>query len=266
MPSSSRFGGLLALLVATGCGPGIDTKVPPTEPRIVDLTHTFGQDTVYWPTDTRGFKLETLAGGRTEAGWYYAANAFCTAEHGGTHIDAPIHFYEQGRSVDEVPLDDLIGPAVVIDVSEAAAGDSDYRLTRADVERHESRHGPIPERAIVLLRTGWSERWPDARAYLGDDTPGDATKLSFPSFGEEAARLLVEERNVAVLGIDTASIDYGRSTDFPVHRIAASRQVSGLENLANLGQLPATGFRVIALPMKIAGGSGGPVRVVAVVP
>ena len=118
----------------------------------------------------------------------------------------------------------------------------------------------------MLLRTGWSRYWPDAKAYLGDDTPGDASKLEFPSYGADAARLLVEERGVTVLGVDTASTDYGKSTDFAVHRIAAARNVSNLENLTNLDRLPATGALVFALPMKIEGGSGGPVRVVALVP
>jgi kynurenine formamidase len=252
-----------AALLVTSCSPGPTAAQPIGEERIVDLTHAFGADTIYWPTDTRGFQLEQLASGRTEGGWFYSANAFCTAEHGGTHIDAPVHFSEDGVPVDEVPLSDLIGPGRVIDVSAEAEDDPDYRLTREAVEAHESRHGRIPDGAIVLLRTGWSKRWPDVRAYLGDDTPGDASKLSFPSFGEDAARFLVEERGVKALGVDTASIDYGRSTDFEVHRVAAARQVSGLENLTNLQDLPATGFTVIALPMKIAGGSGGPVRVIA---
>jgi kynurenine formamidase len=243
--------------------PGSNAQEPIDELQIVDLSHDFGDDTVYWPTDTKGFQLEQLASGKTEGGWFYSANAFCTAEHGGTHIDAPIHFSEHGRAVNDVPLSDLVGPAVVIDVSEKAAEDPDYRLTLDAVEAHEARHGAIPEAAIVLLRTGWSARWPDVRAYLGDDTPGDASKLSFPSYGEEAARFLVDERGVRALGVDTASLDYGHSSDFPVHRIAAAKQVSGLENLTNLDALPAAGFTVIALPMKIAGGSGGPVRVIA---
>lgn len=251
------------MLVA--CSSGKNTPEQTNEKRIVDLTHAFDENTVYWPTDTRGFQLEQLASGQTEGGFFYSANAFSTAEHGGTHMDAPIHFFGNGRAVDEVPLTDLIGPAVVIDVSDAAAADSDYRLTVSDIEHHEARHGRIPDGAIVLLRTGWSTRWPDTRAYLGDDTPGDASKLSFPAYGEDAARFLVNERGSTVLGIDTASIDYGRSTDFPVHRIAAARQVSGLENLTNLSALPATGFTVIALPMKIAGGTGGPVRVIAMI-
>jgi kynurenine formamidase len=131
---------------------------------------------------------------------------------------------------------------------------------------HESAHGPIPAGAIVLLRTGWGERWPDRKAYLGDDTPNDASNLHFPSYGEAGARLLVEERGVAVLGADVASIDYGQSKDFIVHRIAAERGVPGLENLAHLDRLPAVGATVFALPMKIEGGSGGPLRAVALVP
>jgi len=261
--------GLCAALVAVSlasCGPAGEPQSAGGPARIVDLTHSFGPETVYWPTDTRGFRLEVLAEGETDDGWYYSANAFCTAEHGGTHIDAPIHFHKDGRRVADIPLDDLIAPGIVIDISEQAAADPDYRLSVADVERHESRHGRVAAGSIVLLRTGWSERWPDVRAYLGDDTPGDASNLSFPSYGEAAARLLVEDRGAATLGVDTASIDYGASTDFPVHRVAAARQVPGLENLANLGELPAGGFEVIALPMKIAGGSGGPVRVVARVP
>ena len=263
MRQSSTLSFVVVIAFVAACSPGTDVHPAGSEGRIVDLTHAYGEDTLYWPTDTRGFRLESLAAGRTDAGYYYSANAFCTAEHGGTHIDAPVHFHEDGRAVDELPLENLIGPGVVIDVSAEATEDPNYRLTRAAIERHEAEHGKIPRDAIVLLRTGWSDRWPDALTYLGDDTRGDASDLSFPGYGEEAATFLVEERGATVLGIDTASIDYGRSTDFAVHRIAAANQVAGLENLTDLSALPASGFIVIALPMKIRGGSGGPVRVVA---
>lgn len=233
--------------------------------RIVDLTHAFNAKTLYWPTSPSTFSLERLASGQTEGGYFYSANSLCTPEHGGTHLDAPRHFSAKGRSTEQIPLDQLIGPAVVIDVSEQARQNRDYRLSREDVLAFEKQHGKIAPQTIVLLRTGWSRHWPDAKAYLGDNTPGDASKLSFPSFGEEAAKVLVEERDVAALGVDTASIDYGRSTDFRVHRIAAARNVPGLENLTNLDQLPARGAIVIALPMKIEGGSGGPLRAVALV-
>lgn len=231
--------------------------------RIVDLSHAYGPSTVYWPTSPTKFTLETLASGRTEAGYFYAANSLCTPEHGGTHLDAPRHFAESGQTTDQIPLDRLIAPAVVLDVSAQAAANRDYTLTPEDVRQFEQATGAIAPGTIVLLRTGWSRHWPNAKAYLGDDTPGDASKLSFPSFGPDAAKLLVEDRRVAALGIDTASIDYGRSADFRVHRIAAARNVPGLENLTNLDQLPARGATVVALPMKIEGGSGGPLRAVA---
>ncbi len=233
---------------------------------IVDLSHTYGDDTIYWPTSPTKFEAKELAYGETEGGWFYSAYSVCTPEHGGTHLDAPIHFDGDGVTTDDIPLDDLVGAAVVIDVSEQAAADRNYRLTADDVLAFEDEHGQIPAGAIVLLRTDWSRFWPDTKSYLGDDTPGDASKLEFPSFGADAARILVDERGVAVIGVDTASTDYGKSTDFIVHRIAAAKNVSGLENLTNLDKLPPTGASVIALPMKIEDGSGGPVRVIALVP
>jgi kynurenine formamidase len=232
----------------------------------VDLSHAYGPQTLYWPTAATKFTLTADASGKTPGGWFYASNTLSTPEHGGTHLDAPHHFAENGRTTEQIPLDQLVAPAVVIDVTEKTARDRDYRLTREDVLQFEKGGGVIARGAIVLLRTGWSRHWPNARAYLGDDTPGDASKLSFPSYGVEAARLLIEERGVAALGIDTASIDYGRSTDFEVHRVAAAHNVPGFENLTNLDRLPARGAIVIALPMKIEGGSGGPLRAIALVP
>lgn len=234
--------------------------------RTIDLTHALNTRTLYWPTSPTTFKLDQLSYGPTPGGWFYSAYAFSAPEHGGTHLDAPIHFGEGHLTVDRIPLERLIAPAVVIDVTAKARADEDYRLTSEDVLAFERTHGRIPEGAIVLLRTGWSARWPDRKAYLGDDTPNDASKLHFPSFGVEAARLLVQERRVAAIGADVASIDYGPSQDFMVHRIAAAADVPGLENLTNLNLVPPTGAVVIALPMKIEGGSGGPVRVVALVP
>lgn len=234
--------------------------------RLVDLTHAFNEQTIYWPTAPSRFELETLAFGETRDGYFYSAFSICTPEHGGTHLDAPIHFSAQGLANHKLPLTTLIAHGVVIDVSDKAAEDRDYRLSVDDVLAFEAEHGQIPPGGIILLRTGWSRFWPNTEAYLGDDTPGDASRLSFPSYGEAAAMLLVNERRAALLGVDTASIDYGKSTDFIVHRVAAARNVGGLENLTNLDKLPETGFTVLALPMKIQGGSGGPVRAVALVP
>jgi kynurenine formamidase len=234
--------------------------------RVVDLTHAFDDRTLYWPTSPSAFELTTLADGVTPGGFYYSSYKVCTPEHGGTHLDAPVHFLKAGRSTGDLPLEQLLGPAVVIDVARQAEADAAYRVTRADVEAFEAAHGRIAPGTIVLVRTGWSRRWPDRRRYLGDDTPGDASQLRFPGYGADAARLLVEQRRVALLGIDTASIDHGPSTDFTAHRIGAAAGVANLENLTGLDQLPPTGATVIALPMKIAKGSGGPVRVIALLP
>lgn len=232
---------------------------------IVDLTHPFDARTLYWPTSPSAFELTTLAEGETPGGYFYSSYKLCTPEHGGTHLDAPVHFSKAGRGTADLPLRQLIAPAVVIDVTRQAAADASYRVTRADVEGFERAHGTIAPGTIVLVRTGWSRFWADRKRYLGDDTPGDASKLRFPGYGEEATRLLIE-RKVALLGIDTASIDHGPSTDFLAHRAGAAAGVANLENLTALDQLPPVGATVIALPMKIAGGSGGPVRVVALLP
>lgn len=250
------------LLAAPAAAQPIDLSTQ----RMVDLTHPLNAQTLYWPTSPSAFELERLAYGPTEGGYFYSANAFSAPEHGGTHLDAPIHFHADGLTAERIPLESLVAPAVVIDVSARAARDPDYRLTREDVLEWEARHGPIERGTMVLLRTGWSRRWPDRRAYLGDDTPGDASNLHFPSYGEDAARLLVEERGAAALGVDAASIDHGQSKDFRVHRVAAARNVPGLENLTRLDELPPRGAVVVALPMKIEGGSGGPLRAIALVP
>jgi kynurenine formamidase len=234
--------------------------------RMVDLSHAYGEDTLYWPTSPTAFDKETLAYGDSGDGYFYSAYTVCTPEHGGTHIDAPVHFDQDGLSTEQIELNRLIAPAVVIDVSAQAAADRNYRVSIADIENFEDLHGAISAGSIVLVRTNWSRHWPDAMAYLGDNTPGDASKLQFPGFGAEATRLLTEDRGVAMIGIDTASVDYGKSQDFIVHRIAAAQGVSNLENLTNLAELPAVGSVILALPMKIEGGSGGPVRVVALIP
>jgi kynurenine formamidase len=256
----------VAVLSHVALSSGSAQTIDLAKSRIVDLTHPLNERTLYWPTSPSTFELERLAHGQTAGGYFYSANTFSAPEHGGTHLDAPIHFSERGQTSDQIPLDRLMGPAVVIDVSTKTTSDPDYRLTPDDVSEFERRHGRIAAGTIVLLRTGWSRHWPNRKAYFGDDTPGDASRLHFPGYGTEAARLLVEQRRVAALGIDAASIDYGPSTDFMVHRIAAAANVPGLENLTALDQLPATGAVLIALPIKIEGGSGGPARVVALVP
>lgn len=261
-----------ALLIGAGsflaaCGPSPEAAQPApvldlARFEMVDLTHAYGPDTVYWPTDKKGFTKTAAFEGMREDGWY-AAFEIATAEHGGTHMDAPYHFDKNGDQTADVPLSRLIAPAAVIDVTEKAAADRLYRATPADVLAFEAAHGKIAAGTIVLLRTGWSQYWPDAEAYLGGTDPA---ALAFPSYGADAARFLIEERKIAALGIDAASTDYGPSTDFPAHRVMGASNTPGFENLTGLDRLPPTGAYVIALPMKIEGGSGGPLRAVALVP
>lgn len=251
-----RLAGLLLLVVATRSA-AFDVGTA----RLVDLTHPFGADTIYWPT-ARRFELWPVADGRTPGGWWYAANDFCAAEHGGTHLDAPIHFAEHAATADAVPLDRLFGPAVVVGLRD---GGADALLDVADLAAAEADGGTIPAGAIVLVRTGWDVRWPDAARYLGTAARGDVAHLHFPGVSREAAAWLVE-RKVDGVGIDTASIDRGQSTDFEAHRVLAAAGVPIFENLAGLETLPARGAYFLGLPMKIRGGSGAPLRAVAFVP
>ena len=233
----------------------------------VDLTHPLSSESVFWPT-ARPFELTTDAEGTTEAGYYYSAYSFSAAEHGGTHIDAPVHFAEGRRSVDEIPLAQLMGPAVVIDVSRVAGLNRDHRIALSELTDWESVNGRIPDSTIVLFRTGYSRFWPDAEAYLGTALKGEAgvAALHFPGIHPDAAAWLVSERSVKAVGIDTASIDYGQSKVYGSHVALMTANVPAFENVANLDRLPATGAWVIALPLKIEGGSGGPLRIVARVP
>ncbi len=235
------------------------------EGEIIDLTHTFSEESVYWVT-AKEFQLEEVAKGMTGNGYYYSANNFSTAEHGGTHIDAPIHFAENKQTVDQIPLENLIGTGVKIDVSAKVVNNPDYLISIDDIIAWESEHSEIPKESIVLFYTGYGHYYPDAKKYLGTDERGpDAVKkLHFPGLSPEAANWLINNRNIKAVGLDTASIDYGQSTGFATHVALMTQNVPAFENVANLEKLPAKGFQVIALPMKIKGGSGGPLRIIAI--
>ncbi len=250
----------------SGCAPPA-SGTRPTNATLVDLSHAYDAQTIFWPTSDP-FRLEKVADGITDAGYYYAANNFSTSEHGGTHLDAPVHFAQGRQPVDQIPLDRLVGEAVIVDVTAAAARDRDYQVRSEDIERAERENGPIPAGAIVLFRTGFSQRWPDAQAYLGTAARGpDAVKdLHFPGLHPDAAAWLLANRDVKAVGIDTASIDYGQSTLFETHRALFAREVPAFENLTSLERLPPRGATVIALPMKIGGGSGAPLRAIAWLP
>ncbi len=233
----------------------------------MDLSHAYDASTIFWPTE-EGFSLVKEREGMTPGGYWYAANRFSTAEHGGTHIDAPSHFARAGSTVDRIPLERLVGPAVVIDVSEACARDRDYRAGVDDFAAWEQAHGAIPRGAIVLLSTGFARFWPDRERYMGtaERGPEAVKKLHFPGLHPDGAAWLVEARAIRAVGLDTPSIDHGPSTTFETHRVLLGREVPAFENLTNLDRLPVTGATIVALPMKILGGSGGPLRAVAFVP
>jgi kynurenine formamidase len=257
---------LVAFLPAcAGRAPAPASPRFPAGGRLIDLTHPFDETTLYWPTAKSGFVLTSVFRGQTPGGFFYAANEIAAPEHGGTHLDSPIHFAEQGSTTEKVGLERLVAPAVVVDMRAAAAKSPDALLEARDLERFEAEHGAITAGTIVLVRTGWAERWPDRKRYLGDDTPGDASRLHFPGIARGAAEALVARR-VAAVGIDTASIDHGPSRDFIAHRVLMGADIPAFENVASLEGIPVRGAVVIALPMKIRGGSGGPLRMVAWVP
>jgi kynurenine formamidase len=251
---------LLAALALGGCAMNF-----PQTGTMVDLTYPFDEQTVYWPAN-EPFHWKKTSWGSTTQGFWYASGVFSASEHGGTHLDAPIHFAESGWSVDEIPVDQLAGEAIVLDVRSQAASNSDYTLQIEDIVQWESSHGPIPPKALVLLLTGYGQYWPEKSRYLGSPTPEDSTTLHFPGFSAEAITFLLDNRDILGIGIDTASIDPGQSRDFPVHQILSQANRYALENVAHLDRLPPRGARIIALPMKIRGGTGGPVRIIATLP
>ncbi len=260
--SFARFSSVLSLLISLN---GLAAAEGPfAGGRWIDLTHEFSNETLYWPTAER-FTLESEFHGQTPKGYFYAANRYRASEHGGTHIDAPVHFAENHKTVDQLSIDQLTGAAAVVDVSRSALKDADYQITVADLKEWESRNRPIPDGAIVLFHTGFARRWPDAKTYLGTNEKGPeaVAKLHFPGLHPDTARWLVSERTIKAVGLDTASIDFGQSTLFESHRILFEKNIPAFENVTALDQLPATGSYILALPMKIKGGSGGPLRIVA---
>ena len=254
---------ILLCVIFTACA---KTRTELPSGRVIDLSHSFDAQTIYWPTED-GFKLEKEQEGVTDKGYYYASNKFSAPEHGGTHIDAPRHFSAGAKTTDQIPLEQLMGNAILIDVTKQCEANRDYLISTGDFNTWEQQHGQIPSGSIVLLRTGFAKYWPDRVKYMGTDERGAAAvaKLHFPGLSPDAARWLTSNRAIKAIGLDTPSIDYGQSTMFESHQVLFARNVPAFENLGDLSALPAEGFYVIAMPMKIAGGSGGPLRVAAIV-
>jgi len=233
--------------------------------KIIDLTYTFDAATIYWPTE-HPFAHQFEHYGMAPGGYFYSSARFAAPEHGGTHMDAPIHFSKGAITADQVPLTAMIGPASVIDFSERAANDPDAMLNVVDIEKWESAHGKIPDGAIVVARSGWGRYWPDKKRYLGTDKFGDVAHLRFPGFSADAVKYLLDHRKVAAIAIDTPSMDPGYSKDFPVHRLWLGANKPGFENVAHADKLPETGATIFCIPMKIGKGTGAPARIFALLP
>lgn len=238
------------------------TKPLNAQPRLVDLTHPFDETTIYWPTN-KTFHLDSVFHGRTDKGYWYESNDITASEHGGTHLDAPAHFAKGGWHIEDIPLESLIAPGVVIDIRNRVKNKPDTRILPEDILNWEKNHGRIAQGSIILILTGWEAFWPNKKLYLGTDKPGDVANLHFPGFSKEAAELLAHDRKVAAVGLDTPSLDYGQSKNFPAHQVFGAANIPGFENVCQLAKLPSKGFRVIALPMLIGKGSGAPLRIIA---
>jgi kynurenine formamidase len=233
--------------------------------KLVDLTYEFSADTLHWPT-AKPFRLDKVSEGRTPGGYWYSSYDYGGSEHVGTHLDAPFHFAEGKWTTEQIPLGQTIGAGVVIDIRRRAEKNPDYLLAVEDLRAWEKLHGRLPEGAIVLVHTGWGKYWNDRRRYFGTDEPGNVADLHFPGVSRQAAEFLVKQRRAKAIGIDTPSIDYGPSRDFAAHQVFGAANVPVFENVARMERVPAKGATIFAVPMKIKGGSGAPLRIFALLP
>jgi len=259
---------IIICLIASSCNNSQNDSSPEkilAEGKWIDLSYSFSDETLYWPNNPTGFKLDTQMNGITPGGFYYSSNAFSAPEHGGTHLDAPVHFAQGKESTDQVPLENLTGNAAVIDVSEKALKDRDYLISVTDVEAWEKQNEKLVDGMIVLFRTGYGQYYPDAKKYFGTDMKGAGAIpfLHFPGIDPATAEWLTTKRKIKAAGLDTPSIDFGQSKDFKTHQVLLGKNIPAFENVANLDKLPATGVYIVALPMKIKNGSGGPLRIIA---
>jgi kynurenine formamidase len=233
--------------------------IPAGKTGVIDLSYAINDKLVPWPGDEKYFEAKINASFEKNG---YFTRSFWMLEHYGTHLDAPVHFAPGKATVDQIPANKLFGPAVLLDIRQESAKDADYRLPASQIEKWEHAHGRVPPGAIVLLRTGWASRWPNVQTYRNQDKQG---KMHFPGFSTEAAKVLIN-RGVSGLGCDTLSADYGASEEFSVHHLALGAGLYHLENLSDLSTVPEAGAFLVVAPIKLEGGSGGPVRVFALLP
>ncbi|CAL1538916.1 unnamed protein product [Lymnaea stagnalis] len=255
---------LVTLLITLALSLGDVRCCSSTEVRVVDMTHAMGNDSLLWPGDTQ-FTFTIINRGRQPDGYWFEFNKFDTPEHVGTHLDSPAHFSERGWRVHQIPADRLVGPGVVVDVRDKVTTNSDYRLVVSDLQTWERKHGTIPAGAIVFLWSGWDVRYPNKTLTFNTPTPNVTASFHFPGFHTDAVRWLLQNRNISMIGTDTPSTDYGQSRVFEVHQMIGEANVMGLENVNKLGEIPASGATIVVAPIKLFDGSGGPVRILALV-
>ncbi|KAK7496639.1 hypothetical protein BaRGS_00012046 [Batillaria attramentaria] len=231
---------------------------------VIDMTFDMGSDlTVAWPGNPP-FNFTILSRGQ-QPNYWYESNYFGTPEHAGTHVDAPAHFNQNSWRVHDIPASRLVGPAVVIDVSEKAASDPDYRLSVDDIQSWEKTHGRVPDGAVVLMNSGRDSLYPNATLVFGTDTPTDPSTFHFPGIHPDAATFLTEQRDVTAVGVDTPSTDYGQSRTFETHVILARHNILGLENVRNMNRLPPRGATIMIGLVNLYDGSGGPARILGII-
>ena len=226
--------------------------------QIIDLTHPIHPNIPIWPGDP-ATEFETVS--QIEKDGYFLRK-FSMGEHSGTHINAPSSFYTGGASIDSYSPQSLVSPAIAIDIREQSLTNPDYSLTIDDILNWERQHKLIEPGNLVLLYTGWQAKWDDERAFFNRD---DREICHFPGFGKAATQFLLEERSIAGIGIDTHGVDPGQDESFVVNKLILEKQRIVLENLANLDLLPAADFTLAIGIIRLLGGSGSPVSVLAFV-
>jgi kynurenine formamidase len=227
--------------------------------RILHLSHIIDPDIPQWQGDPP-VEFETVA--ELEKHGYYLRR-FSMGEHSATHINAPNSFHRDGVGIDQYPAESLIVPAIVIDICVQAAINPDYVLTVADILAWEEKYGQITADCVVLLNTGWQEKWFDKKAFFNKDAEGN---LHFPGFSSDVTQFLLNERQIAGVGIDTHGVDSGQDTTFATNSLVLEKPRIVLENLTNLHQLPPLGTTLVIGILRLRGGSGSPVSVLALVP
>jgi kynurenine formamidase len=224
---------------------------------VEDMTHELHPDFPTYFGDPQ-FSMETPFN-FSEHG--FNLNVLTVNEHTGTHIDAPLHFSADGQSVAEIPVSNLVVPLAIVDIREKADADADAQVTPDDLRAWISEHGPLPANCCVAMNSGW-DRYVNDPKFRNVDGDG---KMHFPGFHVEAVQMLMDEADAIAIAVDTLSLDYGASEDFATHYAWLPTNRWGLECIANLDALPATGATLVVGAPKHRGGSGGPARVFALV-